>query len=168
MSQNPSQQNNGNRRQEEEKVRRRRRDDIGPGRGRNLAVTGRLDERYTYRWVNDEPGRMFSLTERDDWERVTASMLGENHPKDKGVGDTVERIVDRQTGKRSILLRKLKDYYVEDKAKEQALIDDTEAAIKRGNTPTGGAAGGEALAGPNAYVPTTGITITPGGRTYTP
>lgn len=169
MSNNlPASQHNGNgqqpKRVEAERARRRRRDDIGLGRNRNLDVVGEKDPRYEYRWVNDEPGRMYRLCERDDWEVVTTGQL-EPNAKDKGVGTNIERIVDKRSGKRAVLVRKLKDYYLEDKAKEQGLIDETEAAIKRGATPAGN---GEGLAGPEAYVPKGGISIQAGGRSYTP
>jgi len=114
---------------EAERQQRRRREDTGLSRRRNLAITGEMDPNFTYRWVNDEPGRMHALTVADDWEVVTFDQKG---PKDVSVGTGAERIVDRRTGKRAILLRKRKDYYVGDKAKEQAMIDDTEKSIKRG------------------------------------
>ena len=95
---------------------------------------------------------MHSLTVLDDWEVVTTG--DEREAKDKNLGTGIERIVDKRSGKRGILLRKKKDYYIADKAKEQAAVDDREATIKRGgsNSPEG-------LAGPNAYVPAGGIVI---------
>lgn len=149
---------------EAERARRRRREDMTGTRGLKLAVSGTKDPNYEYRWVNDDPGRMYSLTVADDWDPVKVGDLGEASDKDKNVGTVVERIVDKQSGKRAVLVRKPKDYYVADKAKEQAAIDDTEKAIQRGAVP-GEAA--EALGG-HAYVPTSGINISSGGRTYTP
>lgn len=155
-------------RAEAERAQRRRRDDMGLGRGRNLDIVGTKDSAYEYRWVNDDPGRMYNLTERDDWEVVKTGDLGEGNAKDKGVGTGIERVVDKRSGKRAVLLRKPKDYYVGDKAKEQALIDDTEKAIKRGMTPMAGAAPGETL-GSAAYVPNGGISIQANGsKPYTP
>jgi hypothetical protein len=62
-------------------------------------------------------------------------------------------------------VRKLKTYYHEDKAKEQAAISEMEALMKRGqvNSP-------DALQGPTAYVPPGGISIQASGKssTYTP
>lgn len=144
---------------EQEREKRRRRDDMGLGRGRNLAIMGDLDPRYTYRWINDDPGRVFNLTKNDDWDLVTEGDLGERDAKDKGTGTTVERIVDKVTGKRAVLVRKLKDYYANDKQKEQAVIDDREAALKRGQSTSP-----EGLSGPSAYVPQGGIVITDGRR----
>jgi len=145
---------------EEERQRRRRREDTGLGRMRNLAISGTTDPRYTYRWINDDPGRVHNLTKLDDWDMVTEGDLGERDAKDKGLGSsTVERIVDKVTGKRAVLVRKLKDHYVADKAKEQAQIDDLDATIKRGGSKTP-----EGLSGPNAYVPQGGIVIQDGRK----
>lgn len=146
---------------EEERARRRRRDDVSFSRMRNLAIEGDLDPRYEYRWINDSPGRVHNLTVRDDWDVVTNDMLGDRHDKDKGVGSGVERIVNKGDGGRAILVRKLRDYYVKDKAKEQAGIDETDAAMKRGETRSP-----EALKPgvDNAYVPQGGIIIQDGRR----
>lgn len=137
---------------EAERAQRRRREDMTDNRLRNLAIAGKLDPDYTYRFINDEPGRVHKLTVLDDWDVVNATDL-ETNPKDKGVGSQVERIVDRRSGQRAILVRKRKDFYEADKAKEQAQIDDVEKSIKQGAAP-----GSEALR-EGGYVPTGGIRI---------
>ncbi|UOF81824.1 hypothetical protein [Caudoviricetes sp.] len=142
---------------EQERAQRRRRDDMSDDRLRNLNIAGKLDPDYTYRFINDEPGRVHKLTALDDWDIVNASEL-EPNAKDKGVGSQVERIVDRRSGQRAILVRKRKEYYAADKAKEQAQIDDLEKSIKQGAAP-----GPEALR-EGSYVPQGGIRIdSPGG-----
>ena len=143
-------------RQQAERQPRRRREDLGPGRRRNLGVSQEKDPNFVYRWVNDTPGRLHALTVNDDWEVVTNDGIRE--AKDKAVGTGVERVVDRR-GTKSVLLRKPKHYYVEDKAKEQAEIDETEKSIKRGESRSP-----EGLSGPAAYVPAGGIAINNGGR----
>lgn len=147
---------------EEERARRRRREDITTGRLRNLAIDGDLDSRYEYRWINDDPGRVHNLTVRDDWDIVTTEMLGARSEKDKGVGSNVERIVGKTDGKRGVLVRKLKDYYVADKAKEQGQIDETENSMKRGkvNSPDGL----RETEVDKSYVPSGGISIQDGRR----
>lgn len=149
---------------EEERSRRRRRDDMGDGRLRNLAVAGELDPNYEYRWINDDPGRVHQLTVRDDWDRVTDEMLGERHEKDRQIGSGVERVVERSTGKRAILVRKRKDFYVADKLKEQSRVETLESAIKRGQAPSGPNGEQPLSAGDNAYVPAGGISIRDGRR----
>lgn len=143
---------------EEERSRRRRRDDLGTGRLSNLTVA-RRDPNYEYRWINDDPGRVHALTQRDDWDIVTAEEAGERTDKDRAVGAGVERVVDRATGKRAILVRKPKDYYVEDRKKMAQSLDELEASIKRGEV-----RGQEALTGPAAYVPAGGIHIADGRK----
>lgn len=146
---------------EEERKRRRRREDITSGRQRNLAIDGDLDPAYEYRWINDVPGRVHELTVRDDWDVVTNDMLGGRGDKDRGVGMGVERIASKSDGGKTILVRKPREFYVSDKAKEQGLIDETDAALKRGVTK-----GPEALrpGQDTAYVPAGGIIIQDGRR----
>lgn len=147
---------------EEERARRRRREDITLGRQRNLAIEGDLDPRYTYRWINADPGRVHNLTVRDDWDVVTVDQLGQRHEKDKGVGSSVERIVGKTDGKRGILVRKLIEFYDGDKAKEQGLIDETDAVLKRGETKDPqGMRSDDVMKG---YIPTGGISIQDGRR----
>lgn len=154
------------RRVEEERAQRRRREDMGTGRLRNLAIQGKTDPNYVYRWINDEPGRVYQLTTADDWDVVDGADL-EPNARNKGVGSSVERVVDKQSGKRAILVRKRKDYYESDKAKEQAAIDETEAWIKRGVV--GGADGlMSGKEGAKAYVPQGGIAISGGSQTFKP
>lgn len=135
------------------------------GRFRNLAVTGHKDPNYEYRWVNDDPGRIHSLTVLDDWDRVTEDMLGERHEKDKGVGAGVERVVDKMSGKRAILLRKPKEFYLADKAKEQVQLDELDATLRKG-----AAVNPESLQAKDpgkVYVPKGGIVIDDGRRGQT-
>lgn len=149
---------------EKERAARRRRDDMGDGRLRNLAVDGVMDENYVYRWINAEPGRVHNLTKRDDWDLVTENDLGIRGAKDAQVGLGVERVVDRKEGMRAILVRKPKDYYVEDRTKAQKRLDDLDNLIKRGEVPAAGADVEPRKIGVNAYVPAGGITIQDGRR----
>lgn len=150
-----------------ERTERRRREDLGSGRLRNLAITGNIDPNYEYRFINDDPGRVFQLTQQDDWDLVNSEDLNPN-AKDKGVGTPVERVVDKRSGKKAVLVRKRKDWYLADKAKEQASIDETEASLKRGVTPS--PEGLSAKEGARAYVPQGGIAIQSerSGGSYTP
>lgn len=149
---------------EQERAQRRRRQDLGVGRLSNLAIAGTLDHRYVYRWINDDPGRVHQMTEMDDWDRVTAQEIGGTSEKDRQVGSHVERVVDKTTGKRGILVKKLREYYLEDKAKEQAALDDTDAAIRRGQTPTQTGQAAPADLGSSGYVPSGGIVVQDGRK----
>lgn len=151
---------------EQERTQRRRREDLGIGRHDPLALDGSKDKDYVYRFVNDEPGRLHQMTVADDWDVVTTAEMG-THPKDKGVGSQIERVVDRRSGQRAILLRKRRDYYEADKAKEQGRIDEIERQIKGGGSP-GGHETLQAKEGHAAYVPQGGIRITSNGGDYKP
>jgi len=144
-------------RQEQERSARRRREDLGVGRMRNLAINGKLDPDFEYRWVNDKPGRVQMLTVDDDWDVVTTEMLGNRDAKDKGVGSTVERVVDKTNGTRAVLVRKRKEFYNADKAKEQTLVDETQAGLARGQSSTAGTL--QASEPDKSYVPRGGIVI---------
>lgn len=144
-----------NSRAEATRQQRRRRSDLSSHRLMPLSVAGKKDPAYEYRWVNADPGRVHQLTTMDDWDIVTIKDLGDTHEKDKGVGTGVERVVDRSTGRTAVLMRKLKEYVAEDRAKQQAAIDEREKAISRGviDNP-------EALSQRDkAYIPDSGIKI---------
>lgn len=149
---------------EKERAARRRRDDMGDGRLRNLAVEGTMDPNYVYRWINAEPGRVHNLTRRDDWDVVTESDLGVRTGKDAQIGLGVERIVDKKDGQKAILVRKPKDYYVEDRVKAQRHLDELDNLIKRGEVPAAGGDVEPRRNGVNAYVPAGGISIQDGRR----
>ena len=151
----------GSNRVEQERAQRRRRSDLDVGRHRTLTLPPELeDDRYVHRWINDEPGRVQRLTVMDDWDVV--SLNGHTSDKDKQVGTTVERVVDKMSGKRAILVRKLKEYYLEDKAKEQRHLDTMDEQLKRG-TVSAQSPEAEDLSG-SSYVPSGGIVIKDGRR----
>lgn len=93
---------------------------------------------------------------------VSTDELGSRHEKDKGVGSGVERIVGKSDGRKAVLVRKLKDYYVADKLKEQGYIDQTDAAIKRGVNPKPSQE--HASEQGHMYVPAGGIVIQDGRK----
>lgn len=152
---------------EQERARRRRREDMGIGRLSTLTIPKEhLDPNFEYRWINDDPGRVHALTVMDDWEKVTSGDIGESDARDKNLGTGVERIVDRSSGKRAVLVRKPKDYYVEDKAKEQVRLDELDEQIKhgqvRGTPPQSEGVSAKDMA--NLYVPQGAINVRDGRR----
>ena len=150
---------------EQERKRRRRRSDLTIGRNLKLGLdTTQLDQDYEYRWVNDRPGRVHALTMQDDWDVVTREEIGEadgSSDLNKGSGTGVERVVSEIDGMRAVLLRKPKEYYQEDKGKEQAAIDELEESMRRGAAKD--EAGNQTPAVENAYTPAGGgISISKG------
>ena len=132
-------------RSEEVKVERRRRTGTGAERGLKLHVPeDAKDPNFTYRWVNNTPGRVKQLTEMDDYEVVSSD--DGKIASGKSVGTTITRTVDRSEGDEAILLRKPREYYEADKAEEQKLIDARDDELRGGKVQDG-------LGGSEAYVP---------------
>jgi hypothetical protein len=136
---------------EAEKKQRRRRSDTSELRNLKLHVPkDYLDPKFSYRFVNDSPGRIQQMTQYDDWEIVQQS--DENVPTRRHAGKD-----GSGQARTAILLRKPKEFFEEDKARKKAAIDEREEGLRRGVT---GDPGG--LSGPNAYVPGGSNTITRG------
>ena len=143
----------GNKRAKAEKQRRRRRSDTTIGRHLRLALdTSKLDQNFVYRWVNDTPGRVQMLTQQDDWDVVKAADIGDH--ESQGQGSNAERVVSQTDGMRAVLLRKPREYYEEDKAKEMAAIDEMEDSMRRGSAKD--ATGQPTQPVENAYTPAGG------------
>lgn len=138
-------------RQEETQVRRRRRETLGADRNLKLHVPEQFkDSNFEYRWVNDRPGRVQQMTVQDDWETVStqdAQMLQEQVSE----GTVIKRVADKYQGENTVLLRKPKKYYEQDKAEEQKLLDERDKTMRQG-----------ALADPQGL--TGSESYTPGGR----
>lgn len=136
-------------RQVEMQQRRRRRSDLGMDGHLKLAVPEDKKERgFTYRWFNDVTGRLDGKTVHDDWDIVRENI---NPDQDNGEGTPVRRSVGVAPDGKPLyayLCKKPDEFYREDKAKEQKSIDETEAALRRGEVK-----GADALTGPHAYVP---------------
>ena len=131
-------------RSEDVKVERRRRPDSGAMAGQKLYVPDTAkDQNFSYRWANDTPGRIEQLTKADDWDVVSdITDHGQNE------GTTEKRVVDKETGRKAVLLRKRKEYYEADKAEGQKLLDARDEAMRRG-APNDS----QGLSGSEAYVP---------------
>lgn len=131
-------------RQDEVKQQRRRRDTLGPDRNLKLHVPEQAkDPNFEYRFINDRPGRVQQLTQMDDYDIVTTEQV-----ESKSIGTSVERIGNKQDGERMILVRKPKEFFEADKAKEAEKIAATEEAMRRAPPPSS-----EGLSGPTVYVP---------------
>lgn len=136
-------------RQVETQQRRRRRTELGMDGHLKLDVPAHLKKAgFVERWINDTTGRLEGKTVHDDWDIVRENIDPE---KDNGEGTPVRRLVGVKPDGQPLyayLCRKPEEFYREDRAKEQKSIDETEAALKRGEVK-----GQEALTGPHAYVP---------------
>ncbi len=140
------------------KSSRRRRSENFDGLDYRLHVPDEAkDERFVYRWINDEPGRLFQLTEQDDYdfvydERIRTEAVGAEKNTDGGT--RISRIVGRsKTGEplRAYLCRKLKEYYDEDNRKRMRQWRELTDQVEQGHVP-----GGQGLFGQDAehaYIP---------------
>lgn len=135
---------------------RRRRQDTGQNAGMKLFVPeSAKDPNFEHRWFNDEPGRLQSKTEADDWDLVDINQMnGYGAEKQAEGGTRVVRYAEKgATGaggqpRKMFLARKRKEYYEADNAKRQSGYSAVEQSLRDGipNTPGG-------LDGPTAYVP---------------
>lgn len=111
-------------REGEQRSERRRRDSDGMvGHRMRLALPPayRGDKDNEYRWINDDKSRVHDLTKQDDWDIV--------HTDSKAEGaNTVRRQVGTKANGDPLfahLVRKPKEYCVEDRAKQAASLDET-------------------------------------------
>jgi len=106
---------------------------------------------YVYRWINDQPGRVIAKTKHDDWDMVPQN--GEKEDSTE-LGDFVSVVVGTLpdgSPKRAYLCRKPREFYEDDKAAEQARLDDELQQLRRGHDRNGAAQ--------SDYVPNSGIRI---------
>lgn len=106
-----------NKRAEEIQTRRRRRTDDFDGRISRLGVDDAIkDENYVYRWINDDKGRLETLTTLDDWDFVADQRLATDE-KNKSVDTRIRREVGRNSVggvMYAYLCRKRRDFQEED------------------------------------------------------
>lgn len=143
-----------------EKTERRRQRGSNVLSGIKLGVNPAfLDEKnFSYRWINDNGGRIDQMTKADDWDLVP-DPTKTGKPDSDGEGSLVSKVVGRgEAGQpmKAFLARKPRNFYEEDQRDKKETIDKTMESIKRGSPQT--EAPGLGAAG---YVPggSTGIQI---------
>ncbi len=122
-------------RTEERRGERRRRDTEMDGHRMTLTIPPiyRDDKENQYRWANDDRSRLFGLTKQDDWDKCPAVGDAED-----GANSVRRQVGTKKNGEPlwAHLVRKPKAYCEEDRAKQQADLDETMnqlAAGKRGD-----------------------------------
>lgn len=147
-------------RSEQTKDERRRRRSDTVILGTKLGVSPDfLDPNYSYRWLNDDGGRIEQMTTNDDYDLVP-DPAKKGKPDSDGLGSIISKVVGKGEGGQPLkayLARKPKEFYDEDKARKAASIKQTMDAIGQGTPPVDGASG----LGSHGYVPggPTGISI---------
>ena len=138
-------------RAEEVRRERRRRNDLDDESNAPLAVNHKyLDHsNYEYRFINDIPGRMQKMYDQD-WDKV-------EDPRVKADANSEGAAIRKLVGANkdgsplySYLCRKPKWMHEEDRARKMKSVDETEAALKRGQTGDNQALSAD---NPHAYIP---------------
>lgn len=153
----------GGKRIEELRAKRRQRGAVNAAEA-NLKLSipeEEKDPRFEYRWAVDTAGtgtRIHQLRSKD-WEVVPARDADKD-PRNIGLGTTVERFANTKTVQKPdkhILMRKPKEFYAEDKGREQAKIKADEDALRKGDVKNP-----QGLSGPGSYIPAGGMKIEQG------
>ena len=142
------------RKETEASANARRRKDRGGVIGKRLGVAeSSLDfKNFAYRWVNDTPARIYTMTKEDDWEIVMQD--GTELKDDSDMNAAVSHVVGtNREGNRmnAYLCRKPIAYYNADRDERIAALARELEELKLGNDRSG-----KAL---SDYVPSTGISI---------
>lgn len=147
-----------NRSEELKSERRRRNTDALGGKRRRLQVDeSKLDqEKFVYRWANDEGSRINDLTRHDDWEVVADrnSEVKQDTRRDGSKVSVVAGTGERGAPVNAVLLRKPKGYHEDDYAAQQRKIDEAEKGMRAGAAPGADQSG--------LYQPSEKISITHG------
>lgn len=92
---------------------------------------------YQLRWFNDLEGRIqqaidggYEFVSPD--EAPTFGTPGDIDNVNRDLGARVSRVVDKSTGMRAYLMRIKKEFYEEDQAAKQSIIDETDHQIRKG------------------------------------
>jgi hypothetical protein len=141
--------------QEKTERRRQRGNTVLPGL--KLSVREELLDRknFTYRWINDNGGRIEDLTVADDYDLVRDPKK-EIKDDNGNEGALVSKIVGTTENNqpiRAFLARKPKQFYDADHKEKMAALDRQMADIKRGRPQEA------QQLGTNSYVPQGGISI---------
>lgn len=139
----------------EQVKRRRRAASRSSGVGQRLYVDPELIDhtRFAYRWINDTERRMLMKTKYDAWDIMTNDG-GEIKEDATDLGSAVSAIVGSHpdgSAKRAFLCRKPIDWYNEDQAEKQTILDQQLEQLRRGAAKDG--------APQSDYVPHAGISV---------
>ena len=99
------------------------------GRRDITAVHGIDTDQYVGRWVNDKDSRI-EMTKAAGYEHVQSAKVGDSHVDGTHNEDGV---VSRDMGKgvTAYLMQQKREYFDEDQASKQAIVDETEESIRR-------------------------------------
>jgi len=122
----------------DESNRRRKRAKLG-GLGRLKLTTAEIPG-YVTRWANDTGSRLVDLTVEDDWDFVHKDEIGNEvgefnvTPGNRDLGTRVSKVVGRDEHGQPIhayLLKKKKEFAIQDRKEKDARINETEESLSR-------------------------------------
>jgi hypothetical protein len=150
-------------RADQEKVTRRRQRGSTVLPGLKLSVNEKLLDRenFTYRWINDNGGRIEQLTRDDDYDLVRdpSKEVKDDNGNEGALISKVVGTTENNQPIRAYLARKPKPFYDADQKEKAKVLDAQMADIKRGKPSEAAQMAG------NDYVPQGGISIDEGRRT---
>lgn len=143
------------RKEVEDQMPRRRKRETANMTGRRLGVNESLldFDKYAYRWINDDPARVQTMTSHDDWN-VVMQDDGELKEDVTDLGAAVSVVVGTRpdgSPKRAYLARKLRQWWKDDQRQKQKDLDEQLNQLRRGLDREG--------ASQADYVPASGISI---------
>lgn len=99
------------------------------GARRDITAVRDQDPDFQYRWANDSPGRIKRLQEAG-YELVESAKIGDSNVDGTHNEDGV---VSRDMGKgtTAYLLKQRRDYFLEDQAEKQKIVDESEEEMRR-------------------------------------
>lgn len=102
---------------------------IPMGGRRNITTVNDTPDGYIDRWVNDSTGRI-SRVKQAGYEHVQAASVGDSNVDGTHSEDGV---VSRDMGQgvTAYLMRQRKDYFEEDQAAKQVIVDESEDSMRR-------------------------------------
>lgn len=139
--------------------RRRRKDNLG-GLKQKLGISGlgiTEDDlkRYQFRWINEE--NLIPRTSEDDYDVVRRPGRPPKDADDEG-GSIHRKMVGKNedgSPKFAVLARKPREFYLEDRRKHDAAVEETMTSIRRGRA---GVSGDD----DNLYTPSSGVRVEEG------
>lgn len=99
------------------------------GAKRDITAVHDTPKGFVDRWVNDDPGRIARFEEAG-YETVETANVG-SHQADDTHAEAGVVSKDMGKGVTAVLMRQREEYFHEDQAEKQRIVDETEDALRR-------------------------------------
>ena len=99
---------------------------------RDILTIANKDPNFEYRWVKDSPGRIQYLVEAKGWEVVQDDLKVGDKTVDSPAGKLGSALTRFGGGGVTLVAMRIpKEWYDEDQARKQEMVDETEATMFR-------------------------------------